>query len=87
METIITMSSAITMLVAAFMLLDIAYHKIKNKNFNKENLIKCTSIFAVGYLFYNLPNQFGFVVLLFLLLMLFLTKMIFLTNKLSKQTN
>ncbi len=87
METIIMLSSAITMLFAAFMLLDIAYNKIKNKIFNKEDLIKNTSIFAIGYLFYSLPNQFGCIVLLFLLLMLFLTKIILLTNKLSKQLN
>ncbi len=87
METIITVSSIMTMIISAFMLVDIAYNKIKYNYLNSEGLVKYATLFTTGYLFYKLPNHLGFIVLMFLLLFLFLVRMIFLTNKLSKQTN
>jgi hypothetical protein len=87
MEKIIIVSSIITMLISAFMLLDMVYNNIMHKKINRDSVIKYTLLFVVGFLFYKLPNPLGFLTLLFLLLFLFLTRMILLINKLSKQTN
>lgn len=85
MEKIITISSVIIMIIAAFMLLDIVYKKIVHKIFNSEVIIKYASLLIIGSLFYKLPNSFGLLAFLFFLLLILLTKMFLLTNKLINQ--
>jgi len=87
MDTIINIISVVTMLISAFMLMDISYSKLKGKQIDSQNVFNYTLLFLTGTIFFIFPVQQGLLYLLFMMLFISLIKMILLTNKLSKQTN